>query len=513
MFRKQWILSTIVLCLILVQIQSASAQSASRPREQTLIWCSVSPIQSLDPTAHRDRETQMVLKHMFESLTTRNQKMEIVPQLATHWNAVNQTTWEFQLKHDVTFHDGSRFTAKDVVFTFQRILEDTGSEQSARKGLFEHITSVTAIDPYTVRFKTKQPWPILPLMLSLQEIIPAHDTQRPMVKKTIGTGPFRFVEMQTDQELVMERYSGYHQTPDTAIPPELLPRFLIFKKVNGFTSQIAQLKKGECDIIHQVPVDSLSILGSSTDISVAFIKATRSFFADINVTKPPFDQINVRQALNYLIDKNVVVQTILYGHGQTLPTILQADTFSFDPDLKPYPYDPLLAASILRQAGITRGTPIKILTPRENSRFAFTLASFLTRAGLVSQIEEIEERKPPQLGAEATWNLFVTSWGNTTLDPVDIMIPKLQTGGRGNYSGYSSPKVDQLFIEAEAALDSEVRKRLYQEIQRIVFEDAPMIFGYAAQEFYAYRNHFVHNFIPAPSGFPDLRQVYLKTER
>lgn len=158
-----------------------------------------SPIVTMDPTNHRDRITQVVLKNMFDSLTTWNLDMKVVPQLAESWKALDDTTWEFKLRRGVKFHNGDDFTAEDVKFTLDRVIKEEAidGKTSPRKPLFEPLSAVKIIDKYTVQLETEKPWAILPLMLTLQEIVPKKYMlkvgSRGFQLNPIGTGPFGFV--------------------------------------------------------------------------------------------------------------------------------------------------------------------------------------------------------------------------------------------------------------------------------------------------------------------------------
>jgi ABC-type transport system substrate-binding protein len=144
-----------------------------RPADRLTI-CISYPIVSFDPTNYRNRETQVVLKNIFDSLTTRGPDSKVVPQLAESWQALDDLTWEFKLRRGVKFHNGDRFSARDVKFTLERVFKEGAldGKTSPRKSLLGPISAVDIIDDYTVLIRTEKPWAILPLMLTLQEIVP-----------------------------------------------------------------------------------------------------------------------------------------------------------------------------------------------------------------------------------------------------------------------------------------------------------------------------------------------------
>ena len=156
-----------------------------------------------------------------------------------------------------------------------------------------------------------------------------------------------------------------------------------------------------------------------------------------------------------------------------------------------------------------RGYSVKIVSIEKYSKFANTIALFLSKVGIKSEvsIEEKTEARAAMKNLDA--DILVTSWGNTTLDPVGILLPKLKSGGRGNFSNYSNKEVDQLVLMAESSLDSGKRSALYKDVQEIVYNEAPMIFGYAAEEFYGVRKR-VKGFFPSATGMLNLHDAYVE---
>ncbi len=475
-----------------------------------------SPIVTLDPTNYRDRITQVVLKNMFDSLTTRNLDMKVVPQLAESWKALNDTTWEFKLRRGVKFHNGDVFTAEDVKFTLDRVIKEEAidGKTSPRKGLFEPLSAVKIVDKYTVQIETEKPWAILPLMLTLQEIVPKKYMKTVGSKgfqlNPIGTGPFKFVRAEGKKRIILERFADYYGGSPEIQPVQVAPlKELIFKIVPEEIEQIAMLKKDEADIIYHVPPATVSILKTAPGIKILSCSATRSFFAEINLIKPPFNDPRVRHALNYAVDMEAVVSQILQGHGTVLPTILLPNAFAYNSSLKPYTYNPELAKKLLYDSGFPESSTITINCTRSDREFANVIAAFLTKVGVKSAINIVDNKKPKTFGKDAEWDIAVGSWGNSTLDPVGILVPKLKTGGRGNYSNYSNEEMDQLLSMAEDTIDRQLRENYYKKAQEIIYQDAPMIFGYAAEEFYGVRER-VKNFIPSSSGMMNMHDVYIQ---
>ena len=270
------------------------------------------------------------------------------------------------------------------------------------------------------------------------------------------------------------------------------------------------LKRGECDIITQIMPESVPLLETVPGIHIVSRPPTRSYFAEINCAKTFFNDPRIRRAMNYAVDMHAVIDILLQGRGEVLPTILLPNAFAYHSPQKPYAYNPELAKKLFAEAGFAEHFPIVLNCTEDNRPFANIIALFLTKVGMRPVITMVARDKPEILGEKAPWDIIVASWGNSTLDPSDILEPKFQTKGQGNYSGYSNEEVDKLLSEAENTLDYKKRELYYRKVQEIIFDDAPMIFGYAADELYSVRDR-IKNFIPSPSGMMNMHDVYLET--
>jgi peptide/nickel transport system substrate-binding protein len=520
-FVTRWLLQFIFIAIFLYSWTyprpcSGQAPDINSAKNKLTIGLD-SSIQSLDPTNHRDRNTQVALKNMFDSLTTRDKDLKVVPQLAESWKPLDDTTWEFKLRRGVKFHNGDDFTSKDVKFTLDRVTQEGAldGKTSPRKGLLASLSGVTIVDDNTVRIQTTRPWAILPLMLTLQEIVPMNYMKEVgslgFQTKPVGTGPFRFVGKVGQDQLNLERFENYYGGSPANPPVQSAPlKFLIFRHVPENVVRIGMLQRKELDIITRISPETVGILKMTPDLEVQTSPATRSYFVDINMTRPPFNDPRVRLALNYAVDMEAVVNHVLGGQGKVLPTILLPNAFGYNSSLQPYEYKIDEAKKLLQDAGYPKTSSITIHCTDVYQPFANAIALFLTRLGVSYTIQVVRPGGSRNIIANRSkWHLFVTSWGNSTLDPVGILVPKLKTGGRGNYSGYSNERVDQLLSRAGDTLDVKKREGYYKEVQQIIHKEVPMIFGYAADEIYAY-GQWVKNFTPSSSGMMDMHDVYVE---
>jgi peptide/nickel transport system substrate-binding protein len=473
---------------------------------------------TLDPAAYSDRATETVIRNIFDGLVTRTNDNQVVLELAKDYRWVDDKTIEFDLKPGVRFHNGEDLTAEDVAFTFERILnQDVGAQ---RRGFVQEVGSVEAVDDWTVRFYLKSPWPVFLQMLVHNQIVPKdYLTQvgdAEFATKPIGSGPFRFVEGALDEQIVLQRFDDYYGGADALLPvgPAYLDR-AIFRMMPDASMRVEALLAGEVHIIQNVPSQMVPQLIGNPDITIKTTVGTRPKFMDLNVTAPPFEDMRVRQALNYAVDADRVLFKIASGYGVVLPGPLSPANLYADPDLAPYGYDPAKAKALLDEAGYEpEDISFVIDAYGPYVEIAEAVAGQLQGLGMDVSVEtwEYNTLKPLLLNCER--QAFLRDWGDSAFDPVGYVEAKWQTyagntaAGRGNYACYSSPTVDALIEAGASEPDPERRRETYYEMQRLIREDAPAVFLYVPQEIEAASVR-VHNWEPSPDSRINLHDVWL----
>lgn len=498
--RRFMKISAILLALIL-------SGCAGKERGTRLVVGISQTLPTLDPAMHRDRTVQSVLRNMFDCLVSRDKEMKLIPQLAESWEKVDDLTWRFKLKRGVKFHNGDPFTARDVKFTIERVIKPNmiAGRSSPRKGLIAPVTDVEVEGDYTVLIKTSKPWPILPVMLTFIEIVPEKYIKEKgdeyFAEHPVGTGPFKFVEWVKGERLVMKRFEGYHggtAKVDT----------LIFKPIPESSSRVAALKAGECHLIQNLPPHMVSQIDSDPKTKVLSCEGTRSFFLGMNLTKPPFNNRLVREAVSHAINLDLIISSILHGMAIKLSGPLVPAAFGYNEELKPHEYNPDLAKKLLREAGYENGFQVELDTDSDLKEIAEAISSDLTRIGIKAKVRVWEWGVLKPRLQKHDRDLFLFSWGNASLDPVGILIPVFKTDGRGNYTGYSNPKVDELLTKAETGMEVEKRRSYFKETQRIIHDDMPVVFLYSPKEIYGARVE-LKNWTPTPDGRMDMHDAYL----
>lgn len=482
MRRMQGVLTAILL--LVLAFGTVHAQVAN----DTIVVGIHADIQNLDPHNFRHRETETVLRNIYDGLVTRGPDMQPVPELAESIRQLDERTWEFVLRQGVLFHDGTEMTAEDVAFSINRYVQEgaMAGMTSPRKDLLGPVTHAEAVDTYTVHIHMSEPWTVFLPYLVHHMIVPK-SVGDGLVEVPIGTGPFKFVEWVQGSHIVLERFDEYYGgAPDLGRRGPAPARRVVFRIIPETATRLAALRAGEIDIMTLVPVHAIGDIISHPDLELRPVAGTRSYFMEMNVRRAPFDDVRVRQALNYALDIDLIVDEFLDGLGQPLTTILSPLSFGHNDELQPYPYDPAKARELLAEAGYPNGFTFNLSVEDHRRDIAEAYAFMLSEVGINVNIVPWGDRNAMvDAMARGELDAMLTDWGDSTMDPTGIFIPKLRTGDRGNYGGYSNVEVDRLIEMAESTLDREERAALYWQAQEIVYNDAPFVFEYITQELYA----------------------------
>ena len=475
---------------------------------------------TLDPGNHRSRETETIIRNMYDGLLTRDSKMQVVPELVSSYKQTSPTTFEFKLRQGVKFHSGDEMTAEDVKFTFDRLTQKDmlGGKTSPRAGLLGPMKEITAVDRYTVRMTLSSPWAILPSMLPFQEVVSKAFVQKvgdaAMATQANGTGPFKLVEWRRGDSVTMERFAGYYGGSSDIPPvgPAKADR-VIFKIIPENSSRVAALLAGDVDIATELPAHMMKQIQASDKAVVMKVRGTRSFFVSLNNTKPPFDNPLVRQAANHALDKKLLIEKILLGTATPINGVLSPDAFAFDASLKTYDYNPEQAKKLLTQAGFPNGIDVTLDVEGSFAEMAQAIGSLLTKAGIRTKVVVGEgtvlRAKWLTKGQAKTGDMWMTSWGNGSLDPEDIFAPTLKTNDRGNSAGYSSSVVDGLLTSASVETDPAKRAEMFVKAQKQVNADAPWIFLWVPEDVYGVSKR-LKGWQPSADSRVNLHRAYIQ---
>jgi len=477
--------------------------------------------QSLDPHAVTAVNDFRILMNVYDGLVRYAPgTLEVEPALAESWEISDDgTVYTFTLREGVKFHDGSAFDAEAVVFNFDRMLKEDHPYHNTGpfplSFFFGAVQSVEAVDARTVRFTLNEPYaPFLSNLAYPTGLIvsPAAVMQHgaEFGRNPSGTGPFRFAEWRSNEAVVITRNEDYW---DGRAGTEAV----IFRPITDANTRVAEMLSGGIDMMVEVPPVALSQFQGDSYRMVEQA-GPHVWFLILNTKEGPFADKRVRQAANYAINKQALVNDVLEGTadiaaGPTPP----AFAWAYNEALEPYPYDPDRARALIAEAG-AEGASLTFYVTEGGSGMldpvpmGTSIQADLAAVGFDVKIETYEwntflGRVNP--GMEGKADMAEMAW--MTNDPDTLPFLALRTEawpdkGGFNSGYYSNPEVDKLLEAARMATDQDERARLYKEMQVIVQEDAPWVFV-ANWKQNAVTSSAVENFTLEPSFFLLLKDV------
>jgi peptide/nickel transport system substrate-binding protein len=451
---------------------------------------------SLDPQYHNLAANNQIALQLFDPLVARDAQQLPVPALALSWKPVGDTVWEFKLRPDVKFHDGSPFTAQDVVFTFERAAKVPNSP-SPFTLLTRQITKLEIVDPLTLRITTGSPAPLLPLDLSGLPILShtAAAGAAPEGKTTaelnrgeglIGTGPFKFVKWKRGADLVLARNDAYWG-------PEPAWAKVTFKPLPNPAARVAALLAGDVDLIEDPPPADLPRLRKDPKITLVDAVSSRVIYVALDVFaapspgipdtegKNPLKDKRVRQALSEAIDRKAIVDKTMDGEAIPAGDFLPSPAFGTRKDTQPDRYDPAAARRLLAEAGYPKGFSITLGTPNgryvNDLKVAQAVAASWNRIGVKTEVEATAPSVFFKNRDEFKYSAYLAGWraeSGEMSNPLRALAatPSREKGMGGTNRGrYSNPAMDAKLDEALRTVDDKKREALLQEASRLVISD------------------------------------------
>lgn len=482
--------------LVLSAAIGAAMPSASAWAEDLSIALG-SSITSLDPHFANNSPNKAVARHFFEALIAFDPDTNLVPALATSWKRISDTEWEFKLRPDVKFSDGSTLTADDVVVSFERAPAVPNSPSSL--GLFTRsIAQVKAVDPSTVVIETKYPDPLLPHMVPEILIIPAELKNAETGdynsgKSMVGTGPFVFQAYTPGDRLIMKRNENYWgDKPDW---DKVTLRF-----ITNEATRVAALLSGDADLIENVSPNlmdrvkggNFSIVQSPPALPVyigldvgrdetPFVKAKSP---DAGANTNPLRDKRVRQALSYGIDREAISEKLMQGTTAPAGQMLNSSLFGASPNVTAPKYDPEKAKQLLAEAGYKNGLTLTFHGPNDrltnDSRVVQAIAQMWNRIGIEAKAEVMPWSVYfPQTG-KREFSLYLISSGaisemGTALNSVVVTHDPKNRRGVNNRGRYSNPEIDELVNTSFQTLDDDKRRAMLEKASELAFEEMPVI--------------------------------------
>ena len=498
----------------------------------TLIVGTETDIEGFDPGHAGALATTRVISTVMEGLVKYTPgTVDLEPLLATEVPSLENggisedgLTYTFNLREGVTFHDGTPFNAEAVKISYQRLYDPDFEfyDPTNTSGFFlAGLTNVDVVDEYTVAMTLGAPnsaFIELSNIYAGRIMSPTAIQEQPIeqwAEGGYGTGPFRLVSWEKGVSIELERNSDYYGTAP-------LLQTLIFRPIPEPTARVAALLNGEVDMIVVVPPDSIQAVRDNADLTYEQGPSLHYWFIQLNTQAPPFDDVRVRQAVNYAVDKVGLTRDVLQGSAEPATQPLPAASWSYNPDIEGYPYDPDQARALLEEAGLGDGFSTTMIIPQSGSGMMVPvqmneyIQGNLRDIGIDVEIQSFEWVS--YLGIWAQGLNDQVTMGNQSImasDPytANFLLAGSFTPADGgwNIGYYDNPEVNQLLADAIATADREERRELYYQAWELITADAPWIFVCNDLQPMAFKNT-VQGYLTNPAYVIDFTTISIASE-
>ncbi|SDK99460.1 peptide/nickel transport system substrate-binding protein [Modicisalibacter muralis] len=433
------------------------------------------------------------LSHMsFDPLVRWTQDFEFEPRLATSWNQVDDTTMRFTLREGVKFHSGNDFTAKDVVWTIERL-----KRSPDYKAIFEPIASAEAIDATTVEIKTKKPYPLLlnlaTYLFPMDSEFYSGTTESGKDKGAIvkngnsyasrhmsGTGPYVVTERQQGVKIEFERFEGYW---DKKSPGNV--DHIVFTPISENATRVAALLSGDVGFIAPVPPNDLERVREDENVNLETLSGTRIILFQMNEERvEAFQDPRVRKAFAYAVNQKAIAERLMKGFATPAAQLSPKGYDGHNPDLE-MRYDVERAEELMAEAGYADGFSITMMAPNNryvnDARIAQAVAAMLARIDVTVDLKTLPKAQYWTAFDDHAADMMMIGWHSDTEDSANFyqyltQCPDAETGaGQYNSGMYCNPEIDAMVAAANLETDRGERAKMLQAVEKALYEDAAFI--------------------------------------
>ena len=486
------------LALAALAILGLPAAATAKEREVSIGLQAA--ITSMDPHYHNLSPNNSMMLHVFEPLIKRDDNQKLVPGLATSWKALDDLTWEFKLRKNVRFHDGSPFTADDVVFTLKRV-PNVPNSPSSFATFTKPIVDVKVVDPHTIVFKTATAHVLLPSDLASVMIISKLHGEKAATedynsgKAAIGTGPYKLAEYVPNQRVVLKANYGYWGGEE---PWDKVT----FKILTNAAARVAALLSGDVQMIETVPTADIGKLSTDKRYALVDKVSNRVIYVHLNqrsdtaapfitgkdgkpLAKNPLKDPRVRKALSIAINRDAIADRVMEKRAVPAGQLLPDFFFGTSKKLKPAKYDPEGAKKLLAEAGYPSGFAMTIHGTNNryinDDKVAQAIAQFYTRIGIDAKVETMPASVYFTRATKGEFSYMQLGWGTESGEQGSSLRSLLatydQAKGMGvtNRARYSNPELDSLIGQAMSTIDDKKREALIQKAAELAMNDTALI--------------------------------------
>jgi peptide/nickel transport system substrate-binding protein len=452
-------------------------------------------ITSMDPHAVNITPNNNIGWHVFDALVHVDADARIAPGLAQSWRAVDDTTWEFRLRRNVSFHDGSPFTAEDVLFSIERAAKLPNGQYAS---FVQRLTEKRALDPYTVRVKTATPYAMVPydlnsiFIVSKKAAAGASPEDFNSGKAMIGTGPFRFTRFARGDRVELAKNPAYWGGAPAWDK-------VTFRIIPNDPARIAALLSGDVDAIEAIPTPDLARIRGDKRFRLAQKVSWRTLFfhadqyrdptpfvtdrAGKPLAKNPLRDVNVRLAISKAINRQAIVERVMEGAAIPASNLVSPTVFGHVASIKPEAYDPEGAKQLLARAGYPEGFALTLHAPNNryvnDDQVAQAVAQMLARVGINTKVETMPINVYLPKARNGEFSFAMLGWGSFSGDLALRALLAAPDAGKGygawNWSHYSNRSLDKLLDQGFASVDEKKREAIAREAATIALKDQAIV--------------------------------------
>ena len=487
----------------------AAAPAVAQKSADTLRAVHFTQITDVMPYYNQLRDGLVVSHQAWDGLVYRDpETFAIKPLLATAWKYVDDTTLEFELRKGVKWHDGSAFSADDVVYTFSSMLTD---KQVSVPSNFAWMEGVEKVDDFKVRVKLKRVFPaaieylamVLPILPKVYRERVGNDAYS---KAPVGTGPYKITRVDGVNQIEFERFDDYYADSPKAKPAI---RRLILREVTDATTALNELLGGKADWTWNFIPDNFDNVGRMPNLIAMRGEAMRVNFIGIDVAgrsgaNNPLTNPKVRQAIAHAINRADMAKNLMQGGSRVLDTPCFPTQFGCDATAATrYDYDPAKAKALLAEAGYPNGFDTELVT-FVPSQFPSAVQNYLRAVGINAKISLLQVSAVIQRGIEGNIPLSLSNWGSYSINDVSAFLPFFFTGSSQDYA--RDPELQKLIEQGSASTNPDERRKAYSAAIKIITEKMYFLPMYTQVVTYGMSRQL--NFKPYPDELP---RFYLST--
>ncbi len=460
-----------------------------------LVSCLPSEPAHLNPLTSSDAYASAINALIFDTLIERdNETFAIKPRAAERWEiAPDHLAYTFFLRKDIVFSDGTPLTAKDLKFTFDKVMDPTVDAAHLRN-YYQDIQSCDVVDDYTVRYTCKKPYFKHLTMLGGLEILPSHIygqgdfNQHPNNRKPVGSGPYTLENWETGMQITLVRNERYWKEK-----PHVLKR--VYKIITNVYAAFQVLERQELDTLDLTPelyVNNASRPDFQAKFDTYKYYDSNYSYVGYNLRKPQFQDKRVRRALTMLLDRKGILDTIYHGLGKQVTGEAFVDGPEYDSSIQPWPFDPAQAKQLLAEAGWSDsdgdgvldkgGVPFKFeilirATSPETEQIATVFQEELKRAQIAMTIHPLEWATFLQSVDSRNFDAVILGWSIPPIEEDPYQVWHSSQADKGsNFVGFVDPEADKIMEEARLEFDEQKRFAMYHRFHAILHEEQPYTF-------------------------------------